>query len=332
MLDAAPLAVDGTVLAAGAVEGLYIAEEAGGPMTELLEATLVAKRGIVGDRYCKRKGTYSVFRASKLNPGQREPGRQLTLMAAEGVEAAFAMNGMKALDSLGDFRRNVVTRGIPAAALQAAVGRQIRLGDEVVVFVHRSTVPCHYNERKMERPGFVEVCWDVSGVSCEVLVGGQLRQGDAVRICGGEPQHDKVDEGQQTPGYFVRPSQRTKAQVRQAAAQRTALLPRLLEVDPAGVVRAVENYQTVGLKMFSRPKRFRRAQALQDRFLTMIGIFLFLIAFMVGQQKFHDHVQVYGGFDAWWDIVMPSLLGGRGGAAPPLPPPVARKPWWRLGR
>ena len=222
------------------------------------------------------------------------------------------MNGMKALDSLGDFRRNVVTRGIPAAALQAAVGRQIRLGDEVVVFVHRSTVPCHHNERKMERPGFVEVCWDVSGVSCEVLVGGQLRQGDAVRICGGEPQHDKVDEGQQTPGYFVRPSQRTKAQVRQAAAQRTALLPRLLEVDPAGVVRAVENYQTVGLKMFSRPKRFRRAQALQDRFLTMIGIFLFLIAFMVGQQKFHDHVQVYGGFDAWWDIVMPSLLGGRG--------------------
>ena len=56
------------------------------------------------------------------------------------------------------------------------------LGDEVVVFAHRPTVPCMYNERKMDRPGFVESCWDVAGVSCEVLVGGQLRAGDAVRI------------------------------------------------------------------------------------------------------------------------------------------------------
>ena len=77
MLDAAPLAVDGTVLAAGAVEGLYIAEEAGGPMTELLEATLVAKRGIVGDRYCKRKAPTRCLEPPSSTQGSANPAGSL---------------------------------------------------------------------------------------------------------------------------------------------------------------------------------------------------------------------------------------------------------------
>ena len=252
-------------LATGAVEGIFIAEEAGGPMQSLPEARVVQGRGIFGDRYCKRKGTYSVFRASKLNPGQREPGRQLTLVSAEGVEAAFKANGMAPLESLGTLRRNVVVRGIPGELLQSALGRRIHLGDEVVVFAHRPTVPCMYNERKMSRPGFVEGCWDVAGVSCEVLQGGQLRAGDAVRIEGGDPAVERIDEGKQSPGYFVRPSERSKAVKRNAALAVSSVLPRLLETDPAGVVRAIESYQSVGLKLFQRPKRFRRAEALQDR-------------------------------------------------------------------
>ena len=78
----------------GVVDGIYIAGEASGSMVEQTEAQLVAGRGIVGDRYAKRKGTYSVFRQSKKDSGMREPGRQLTIVAAEGIEAAFITNGL----------------------------------------------------------------------------------------------------------------------------------------------------------------------------------------------------------------------------------------------
>ena len=54
-------------------------------------------------------------------------------------------------------------------------------------------------------------------------------------------------------------------------------LPRLLKVDPGGVARALESYQSVGLKLFPRPKRFRRADALQERFFTMVGIMIVLV-------------------------------------------------------
>ena len=80
--EAAPSAIAAPALATGAVEGIFIAEEAGGPMQSLPEAQVVQGRGIFGDRYCKRKGTYSVFRASKLNPGQREPELHRKLLRA----------------------------------------------------------------------------------------------------------------------------------------------------------------------------------------------------------------------------------------------------------
>ena len=96
-------------------------------MKELKTAEVIAHRGIKGDRYCMRKGTYSVFRTSTKHPGRREPGRQLTIVAAEGVEAALITHGIKAFGSLGDFRRNIVTRGVPAEVLQNAVGRRFVL-------------------------------------------------------------------------------------------------------------------------------------------------------------------------------------------------------------
>lgn len=290
-------------LASGVIDGIYIAEEASGSMTELTEARLIAGRGIFGDRYMRRKGTYSVFRVSKKDLGQREPGRQLTIVSAEGLEAAFLTNGMKALDSLGDFRRNIVTRGIPAAVLQGAVGRELALGDEVVVFVHRVTVPCMYNERRIERPGLMEATWDVCGVSCEVVRGGNLRSGDAVRIAGGEAQMERVDEGAQSPDFFIRPSKRTRQQVNQGLLMRSAALPKLLELDPGGVARAIESFHSVGLTLFKRPKRFRRAEALQERFGIMVAIFAFLICFLLVMQHGKDWWAESGWDQRWRELV-----------------------------
>lgn len=266
------------------VDAVYIAPAAGERMQEVAKATLVAGRGIIGDRYCARKGTYSLFRASIKEPGKREPGRQLTLVSAEGLEQALIMAGVPALGSLGDMRRNVVVRGVPGAELQAAVGHEIALGDEVVVFAHRSCVPCMYNERKNDRKGLVEATWDAAGVCCEVVRGGTLRPGDAVRI---SPlaEAERVDAGRQPPGFFVAPSQRTRAMVRGAQLQRADELHTLLQLDPGGVARGITSFQSVGLTMFQRPKRFRRGEVLSEKFFEMVALFFVVLALMAALQK-----------------------------------------------
>ena len=268
------------------VDSIFIAPEAGLPMQELEEAEVKAGRGIVGDRYFVRKGTYSVFRDSNTQLGRREPGRQITLVAAEGVEEALKAASIPALRSLGDFRRNIVLRGIPTSELQGAVGRTIALGQECVVFVHRSCVPCMYNERKVERAGLMEALWDCCGVSCEVVEGGLLRRGDRV-VVGDMVDAERVDAGlaERQAGFLVRPSQRTLAMSRGLRDARSAVLSRLLKVDPGGVVRGIESYHTVGLQLFPKPKRFRRGEAVQARFGLMVAIFVGLLAVLTGSMR-----------------------------------------------
>ena len=96
-------------------------------------------------------------------------------------------------------------------------------------------------------------------------------------ISDGPPDAGRVDGGTHGAAFLVRPSQRTKAMVDAANRARHDKLPRLLKVDPGGVARALESYQSVGLKLFPRPKRFRRADALQERFFTMVGIMIVLV-------------------------------------------------------
>ena len=92
------------------IEGIFLSPTASEPMQSVQTGTLIAGKGLDGDRYCKHKGSYSVIRLSKHNPGEREPGRQLTLLSANSVEDAFDRNNLQRPDSLGDLRRNIVIR------------------------------------------------------------------------------------------------------------------------------------------------------------------------------------------------------------------------------
>lgn len=214
------------------------------PMKALTRATLVAGKGIEGDRYCNRVGTYSVLRASKLQPGQPEPGRQVTLVSADSVEQALQQGGITPPACLGDLRRNIVVRGISAQELLSAVGRVVKLGEDCKVLVHRHCVPCMYNERKNCIPGMMEAIWKEAGVSCEVLVGGSIECCDSVTITSEE---GIVDEGNQPPGYYTPPSKRTSAMVFDARNMMRDKKKELQEVDPKGVKRVEASYATVGL-------------------------------------------------------------------------------------
>ena len=111
-----------------------------------------------------------------------------------------------------------------------------------------------------------------------------------VRHAQREGEAERMDEGHQAPGFFMRPSTRTRKQVVQAQQMQQAALPKLLEVDPNGVARALESFHSVGLQLFKRPKRFRRADALQERFCTMIAIFLALVVVLWLNQHGKDLV------------------------------------------
>ena len=233
------------------------------------QVELVAGQGITGDRYALKTGSYSSLRASVREPGAREPGRQLTIISADSVDAALAAAGLTAATAPGksysDFRRNVVLRGISAAELFAAQGTELCLGPVCRVFVHRHCVPCMYNERLCERPGQLEAIFDASGVSCEVLVGGKLGVGDSVRPAPkSSPGQSTVrDLGKQPPGYFVRPSRRTKAMGKAAHAHMARALDDLLTTDPVGADRAEAAYNSVGLGFW--PASVRAAWRLRTR-------------------------------------------------------------------
>jgi MOSC domain-containing protein YiiM len=247
------------------VEGIYCSSVASGPMTSLQTGTLLKGVGLKGDRYAQRKGSYSVFRASQQAPGEQEPGRQLTLVSADGIEEAFrrtSTDGLvinNSLSSTGDLRRNIGLRGISAENLLNAVGSIIQLGDKggARVLVHRNCVPCMYNQKKNCIPGMMEALWDAGGVSCEVIDGGDISVGDVASIHANQEGY-LVDPGKQSLGFFVRPSERSAEMVRDALESKKRLYNELVEVDNEGVQRAQQSCESVGLSFWPKSAKSNR--------------------------------------------------------------------------
>ena len=224
-------------------------------MVALERGRLLKGKGLEGDRYAQRRGTYSVLKSSIHNPGEQEPGRQLTVISAEGVKAAFEENGITWNKPFGDLRRNIVLNGISSSDLLASIGTIIHLGDSgAKLLVHRNCVPCMYNERKNQTLGLMEALWDAGGVSCEVLEGGDIAVGDEVTV--GHPNSEgfPVDIGHRPSGFFTRPSKRTAAMVRDALQESKARHAQLLALDPEGVNRAQASYESVGLSFWPKSK------------------------------------------------------------------------------
>jgi hypothetical protein len=148
---------------------IHIAPVASSEMAELDEATLVAGRGIEGDRYFLGTGTYS-----KL-PGVRE----VTLFEMEVLEA-LARNdpplqqGPIRLDP-SEHRRNLTVRGVPLGHL---VSLRFRIGD-VVLRGARLNFPCKYLERLLKRPVY-QALYNRSGLNCVIETGGVIRRGATI--------------------------------------------------------------------------------------------------------------------------------------------------------
>ncbi len=151
----------------GTVELIAVAAEAEGPMRSVSTAGAVEGRGLLGDRYERGAGTFS-------NPRGR--GYDLTLVEAEALEELSA-KGVELAPI--EARRNLVVRGI---ALDDLIGRRFRVG-EVECFGQRRCEPCAHLER-LTRPGVLRGLVHRGGLRADVLVGGKIAVGDAVRLEG----------------------------------------------------------------------------------------------------------------------------------------------------
>ena len=133
-------------------------------MVPLHEVRAVPGRGLEGDRYFSKTGTYSRHEGAD---------RQITLIEVEALEALERDYRIQ-LDP-GESRRNVATRGV---AVNHLVGRRFRIG-EVRLRGLRLCEPCSHMERlsgKPVRSGLVHR----GGLRAEILTEGVIRVGDPV--------------------------------------------------------------------------------------------------------------------------------------------------------
>jgi len=148
----------------GTVVSINIARAASGPMEELAEVKAVAGRGLEGDRYFNKEGSFSE------TPGT---GREVTLIESEAIDALA--RDYKLELKPGDARRNIVTRGI---ALNHLVGKEFRVGDVKLKGV-RLNEPCNHlaslTDDKVKQ-GLVHR----GGLRAEILDDGTIRVGDPI--------------------------------------------------------------------------------------------------------------------------------------------------------
>ena len=154
----------------GNVESIHIAARAEAPTDAVDAVTVVAGRGIEGDRYYREGGNGTFHEADKH-------GQDLTLVEAEAIEGLAADTGIEL--EPGAARRNVVTRGV---SLNDLVGRRFTVG-EVEAVGNRLCDPCSHLQR-MTKPGVLKGLADRGGLRADVVAGGRIAVGDEVRDLG----------------------------------------------------------------------------------------------------------------------------------------------------
>ena len=153
-----------SINASGAVSSIHIALAGTAPVISVGEIQAIAGKGLQGDRYYLKTGTFS------KTPGS---GREVTLIEVEAIEALRREYGID-IDA-AQFRRNIVTRGV---ALNHFIDREFAVG-EVVLRGTRLCEPCAHLE-KLTVKGVVRGLIHRGGLRANVVRGGFIRVGDTI--------------------------------------------------------------------------------------------------------------------------------------------------------
>jgi hypothetical protein len=147
----------------GTVEALALAERATGEMRTVGHARALANRGLDGDRYAAKAGTFTPTDTTAR-------GYDLTLIEAEVLDGLTLPEAGRL--GYAEARRNVVTRGIP---LNSLVGRRFRIGT-VECLGQRLCEPCSHLER-LTAQGTLRALIHRGGLRADVLTDGDITTG-----------------------------------------------------------------------------------------------------------------------------------------------------------
>jgi MOSC domain-containing protein YiiM len=148
----------------GRVISIHIAPTGAAPMKTVTTVQAVATKGLEGDRYYSKLGTYS---------NQAGSGRDVTLIEIEAIEGL--KRDYKVQLEPGQSRRNIVTRGV---ALNHFVEQEFRVGD-VVLRGTRLCEPCAHME-KLTVKGAMRGLIHRGGLRAEIVKGGMVHVGDVI--------------------------------------------------------------------------------------------------------------------------------------------------------
>lgn len=150
----------------GQVVVIAVAKSATDPMVSVDQARALASRGLDGDRYAAKAGTFT-----PTNESLR--GYDLTLIEAEAVDELTRL-GARRLD-YADARRNIVTRGID---LNALVGRRFQIGD-VECIGQRLCEPCSHLENLTDK-GVLRALIHRGGLRADIISDGLIDVGSII--------------------------------------------------------------------------------------------------------------------------------------------------------
>jgi MOSC domain-containing protein YiiM len=145
----------------GTVEDIFIGPEHSGPLQEVPEVEATAGQGLAGDRHF---GDHS----------DDEPGRDITLIEAESLERLTEETGI--VLGPGESRRQITTRGVRLLEL---VGKRFYVG-EVECLGIEDNPSCNHLQ-KLTQPGVLRGLARSGGIRADIVSGGTIRTGDAIR-------------------------------------------------------------------------------------------------------------------------------------------------------
>lgn len=148
----------------GSVVSIHIAPADSQPMQSVDQIHAVPGRGLEGDRYFSRTGTF----------WKDEPDREVTLIESEAFEGMKRESGLDLHPSEG--RRNIVTRGV---ALNHLVEQEFNVGD-VKMRGLRLCEPCSHLQKISKQPGILGGLIHRGGLRAQILSDGMIKTGDVI--------------------------------------------------------------------------------------------------------------------------------------------------------
>ena len=149
----------------GHLTGIFISAKKGADLRAMDAIEAVAGRGLVGDRYFAKEGTYS---------DKDGPDREVTLIEEEAL--AGMAREYELLLPPPQARRNLLTRGVP---LNHLVGQTFRVGDVILRGI-RLCEPCGHLQ-KLTCKGVLKGLIHRGGLRAQILQGGILNIGATIK-------------------------------------------------------------------------------------------------------------------------------------------------------